>query len=166
MRRRRVATVDAGDDAIRLNRGQRPEIVQRRRLVVRSQRHAVGGVGEILDDARERQNTESQELADRIAKATPGLCPGIVAATALYPGLACDEGPFARAVAARIEVPVRYWNALDTSVNELERSSIAVPGGRFATFAGHGHNDLFTAAAYVPTLDAWLCAALPSPERR
>jgi fermentation-respiration switch protein FrsA (DUF1100 family) len=42
----------------------------------------------------------------------------------------------------------------------------AHPHSRFATFAGHGHNDLFVAAAYFPTLDTWLRAALPSPERR
>jgi hypothetical protein len=33
------------------------------------------------------------------------------------------------------------------------------PHSRFVAFAGHGHNDLFAAAAYVPTLDAWLRAA-------
>jgi hypothetical protein len=38
----------------------------------------------------------------------------------------------------------------------------AHPHSRFVAFAGHGHNDLFTAAAYVPTLDAWLRATLPA----
>jgi len=37
----------------------------------------------------------------------------------------------------------------------------AHPHSRFVAFAGHGHNDLFAAATYVPTLDAWLRAALP-----
>jgi alpha-beta hydrolase superfamily lysophospholipase len=36
------------------------------------------------------------------------------------------------------------------------------PHSRFVTFAGHGHNDLFAAAAYFPTLDAWLRTALPA----
>ncbi|HEX3478937.1 MAG TPA: alpha/beta hydrolase [Kofleriaceae bacterium] len=39
----------------------------------------------------------------------------------------------------------------------------AHPHSRFVSFAGHGHNDLFTAEAYLPTLDAWLRAALPAP---
>ena len=38
----------------------------------------------------------------------------------------------------------------------------AHPHSRFVAFAGHGHNDLFTAAAYFSTLDAWLRAALPA----
>jgi hypothetical protein len=38
----------------------------------------------------------------------------------------------------------------------------AHPHSRFVAFAGHGHNDPFAAAAYLPTLDAWLRAALPA----
>jgi len=36
------------------------------------------------------------------------------------------------------------------------------PHSRFVALEGHGHNDLFAAAAYFPTLDAWLRAALPA----
>ena len=38
----------------------------------------------------------------------------------------------------------------------------AHPHSRFVALDGRGHNDLFSAPAYLPTLDAWLRAALPA----
>jgi len=75
-------------------------------------------------------------MADRILAEDPSLCPSLVAAAGLYPGLACDEEPFVRAVERHVSLPVDCWDATDVSINELDPSSIALPGGRFATFGG------------------------------
>ena len=63
-------------------------------------------------------------------------CASLTAAAGLYPGLVCDEEPFIRAVEKSVRIPVDCWNATEGASDELERSSVAVPGGRFATFAG------------------------------
>ncbi len=75
-------------------------------------------------------------MADRILGENSSACPSLVAAAGLYPGLACDEEPFIRAVERHVNISVECWDATDVSVNELEPSSVALPGGRFATFGG------------------------------
>ena len=74
--------------------------------------------------------------ANRLWAENPGLCPSLSAVSALYPGLDCDEEPFIRAVAERIRIPVDCWDGTAGDVNELNPSSIALPGGRFSTFSG------------------------------
>jgi asparagine synthase (glutamine-hydrolysing) len=74
--------------------------------------------------------------ADRIFAENSHLCPALVGAAGQYPGLPCDETPFIEAVAEHIHIPIKYWDATQNSVNELEPSSIALPGARYSTFAG------------------------------
>jgi len=74
--------------------------------------------------------------ADKIAHEYGAAAPELIAAAGRYPGLACDETPFISAVAERIRIPVECWDATRNSVNELDSTSIAVPGGRYFTFAG------------------------------
>lgn len=62
---------------------------------------------------------------------------GVVVASARYPGLPTDEGEYINAVAETISFPVRTWDGTAGTLDELqEDTSLALPGGRFATFAG------------------------------
>lgn len=75
-------------------------------------------------------------VADGILREGGASGVSLSCAGGLYPGLSCDEEPFIREVEKSVTVPVECWNATEGSINELEHSSIAIPGGRFATFAG------------------------------
>jgi asparagine synthase (glutamine-hydrolysing) len=75
-------------------------------------------------------------MADQIFREEPSICPSITGSSGLYPGLPCDEEQFIRAVERHVSLPVTVWNGIGATCDELERSSIALPGGRFATFGG------------------------------
>ncbi len=81
--------------------------------------------------------------ADRLLAEDSSLCPAMVAASALYPGLPCDEEKFVFEVRKQIRFPVRDWNGTIGVSDELDRSSRALPGGRFGNFGGtDGHVDI------------------------
>jgi asparagine synthase (glutamine-hydrolysing) len=76
-------------------------------------------------------------VADSLLRSTPALSVSVAAASARYPGLPTDEGEYIRAVAERLAIPARSWDATRGTVDELQEDrSLAVPGGRFATFGG------------------------------
>jgi asparagine synthase (glutamine-hydrolysing) len=76
-------------------------------------------------------------LADSLVRSGRAARSNVVVVSARYPGLPTDEGEFIQAVVERISFPSRSWDATTGTVNELEDDrSLALPGGRFATFAG------------------------------
>ncbi len=77
-------------------------------------------------------------VADALARSEPALSNSVVVGSARYPGLPTDEGPYIEAVVEKISFASRSWDGTIGSVNELEDDrSLALPGGRFATFAGN-----------------------------
>jgi asparagine synthase (glutamine-hydrolysing) len=74
--------------------------------------------------------------ADRLLLEKPDVCPGFVAAGAIFPKLSSDEEPFIRAVQRHVRVPVECWDGTRASVNEIEEASPVRPGGRFLLMAG------------------------------
>jgi asparagine synthase (glutamine-hydrolysing) len=63
-------------------------------------------------------------------------CPSVLGASAEYPGLSCDEGPFVQAVAEHIRFPVERWNGLQIDVSDLDDPSPVGPNLRSVLTGG------------------------------
>ena len=88
-------------------------------------------------------STAIVSVADRILADAPELCPGFVAAAAVYPGLVCDEQRFVRAVERHVRVPVETWDGTDTPRDELDDVFLSAPIGRFTYIGGtQGDTDI------------------------
>jgi asparagine synthase (glutamine-hydrolysing) len=74
-------------------------------------------------------------VADRLLREQPSLAPGLIAANAAYPGMACDESAYVAAVAKRVRIPIVSWDGTLASSVELAEPMIAAPGNRLS-FAG------------------------------
>ena len=75
-------------------------------------------------------------VADGLQKQRPGEFAPIVAASALHPGLPCDETPYIEAVARHIAFPVITWNGSTPDGSEFTAPLVVAPGARFVTSGG------------------------------
>ncbi len=69
-------------------------------------------------------------VADGVRKEQRPETPRLLAVSARYPGLACDEGEYIRQVAERIGFPVEEWDATQPCLLDLEQPALAGPGAR------------------------------------
>jgi len=75
-------------------------------------------------------------VADRLWAEDPGLTPAIVAGSAVYPGLPCDETAYIDAVAKHVRIPVLKWDGTKASSVELREPILAAPGNRMVMAGG------------------------------
>jgi asparagine synthase (glutamine-hydrolysing) len=115
-----------------------------RRVFFQSVRRRIDSTdGVVLQLSGGVDSTSIACAANALVIAEPSLCRTPVAAGALHPGLACDEGPFIRAVAESIRIPVETWDGTEADARELADVPVAAPGGRhFLTGGTRGDVDL------------------------
>ena len=75
-------------------------------------------------------------VADRLLGEAPSLTPAIVAASAAYPGMSCDEGVYVDAVAKKVRIPVLKWDGRKASDLELREPILSAPGSRMVMAGG------------------------------
>ena len=75
-------------------------------------------------------------VADRLWAEEPSLTPAIVAGSAVYPGLSCDETTYIDAVAKQVRIPVLKWDGTKASDVELREPILAAPGNRMVMAGG------------------------------
>jgi hypothetical protein len=69
--------------------------------------------------------------------------PPIVAASATYSGLSCDETPFIDTVAKHVNLPVFRWDGTRADGTEFSEQLLAAPGNRMSTTGGtDGHVEI------------------------
>ncbi len=69
-------------------------------------------------------------MADQLARHDPAGYPRLVAVSARYPGLACDEGPYIDAVRDRIVLPALEWQGSLPHLLDLKQPDPIGPGQR------------------------------------
>jgi asparagine synthase (glutamine-hydrolysing) len=74
--------------------------------------------------------------ADKLRGFAPAGVGSALAASAIFPGLDCDESSFIDAVEAHVRIPVVRWNGAAVDGRELGESIIAAPGGRIPWSGG------------------------------
>jgi asparagine synthase (glutamine-hydrolysing) len=76
------------------------------------------------------------EVTDAILQeSSPSFAP-VTAAAAIHPGLPCDESSYIRDVAESVHFEVETWDGTQADPDELERTPVSFPGGRYIMTGG------------------------------
>lgn len=68
--------------------------------------------------------------------ALAGRAPTLIGASAIYPGLACDETPYIDAIANAVTFPIERWDGMQAEPIDLTDPTLDAPGARIASTSG------------------------------